>query len=252
MHIQYCSDLHLEFKANQKWLEENSLQCEGDIMIIAGDLFYLGEDFKSLVFLDYLSQNFKETYILPGNHEYYGGYDVDLHLEPLNEPLRENVWLVNNCVVKKPSIRLIFSTLWSRIEKNIVPILFGMVDFRRIRFQDKRLTIDHYNHLHDISLEFLKSELQAGSSKKQLVISHHLPSEMCNADEFKGSQLNEAFCVDLTPMIMDSNIDAWIYGHSHRNIPEFKIGNTLMLTNQLGYVAHLEHHNFRRNATVKI
>ena len=127
-----------------------------------------------------------------------------------------------------------------------------MVDFRRIRYQQQRLTIDHYNHLHDVSLGFLKSELQASSGKKQLVISHHLPSELCNADEFKGSQLNEAFCVDLTPMIMDSNIDAWIYGHSHRSVPEFKIGNTLMLTNQLGYVDYQEHLSFRRGASVNI
>ncbi|MEK6477091.1 metallophosphoesterase [Catalinimonas sp. 4WD22] len=252
MIIQYCSDLHLEFNANKKWLKENPIQAEGEILIIAGDLFYLDEDFKNLTFLDYLSQSFTETYILPGNHEYYGGYDVELHSGALKKPLRDNVWLVNNCVVEKPNIRLIFSTLWSRIEKNITAILFGMVDFRRIYFQKQRLTIDHYNFLHNVSLEFLKHELQVESPKKQLVISHHLPSELCNAVEFKGSQLNEAFCVDLTPMIMDSNIDAWIYGHSHRNIPEFRIGKTLMLTNQLGYVDHHEHYSFRRNGTLKI
>lgn len=53
--------------------------------------------------------------------------------------------------------------------------------------------------------------------------------------------LNEAFCVELTPFIQESGADAWIYGHSHRNRKEFKIGATEMLTNQLGYVEMGEH-----------
>jgi predicted MPP superfamily phosphohydrolase len=252
MTIQYCSDLHLEFKTNRKWLEENPIQCEADILVIAGDLFYLGDRYSSLKFLDDISRTFHETYILPGNHEYYGGFDVYQHVGPLFEPLRNNVWLVNNYVVEKRDVRLIFSTLWSRIEKNVVPILSSMVDFHRILYQQQRLTIEYYNQLHEISLDFLKHQLQANRGKKQVVISHHLPSDLCNAEEFKGTQLNEAFCVDLTPMIIDSTINAWIYGHSHRNVTEFKIGNTKMLTNQLGYVDHDEHLSFRHNAIVKI
>lgn len=35
--------------------------------------------------------------------------------------------------------------------------------------------------------------------------------------------------------IVDSGIDYWIYGHSHRNI-DAEIGRTKIRTNQLGYV----------------
>ena len=37
------------------------------------------------------------------------------------------------------------------------------------------------------------------------------------------------------PQIID-----WIYGHSHRNI-DAQIGDTLILSNQLGYISHGEH-----------
>jgi hypothetical protein len=33
---------------------------------------------------------------------------------------------------------------------------------------------------------------------------------------------------------------------------QFKIGNTTMLTNQLGYVHNNEHNNFRRDAVLEV
>jgi hypothetical protein len=42
----------------------------------------------------------------------------------------------------------------------------------------------------------------------------------------------------------DNRIDYWIYGHSHRNMPEVDINGTKMFCNQLGYVHHNEHTTF--------
>ncbi|HFC00989.1 MAG TPA: hypothetical protein ENJ53_09320 [Phaeodactylibacter sp.] len=79
-------------------------------------------------------------------------------------------------------------------------------------------------------------------------MTHHLPSKKCNAAEFQGSALNEGFCTDLTDWIEKQSADFWIYGHSHRNMPDFNIGKTQMRTNQLGYVGYGEHQNFQRDA----
>ena len=56
--------------------------------------------------------------------------------------------------------------------------------------------------------------------------------------------LNEAFAQDLTDFIVSNPIDYWIYGHHHFNQPDFKVGNTLLVTNQLGYVMREEHEGF--------
>jgi len=59
--------------------------------------------------------------------------------------------------------------------------------------------------------------------------------------EYKGDYLNEAFATILDDLILDTTPNYWIYGYRHQNIPEFKIGHTKLLTNQLGYVQRNEH-----------
>ena len=38
MKLQYCSDLHLEFRENREFIKENPLQVKGDILLLAGDI----------------------------------------------------------------------------------------------------------------------------------------------------------------------------------------------------------------------
>ena len=44
--------------------------------------------------------------------------------------------------------------------------------------------------------------------------------------------------------ILRTQPDYWIYGHHHSNTPDFNIGKTQLLTNQLGYVARNEQGDF--------
>ena len=251
MTIQYCSDLHLEFLGNRQWLKENPLIPSGEVLIIAGDCFHLGDDYESYDFIQQISDEFEAVYILLGNHEYYGGFDAATALEATYEPIKENVFIVNNISIEAQGIRLIFSTMWSLIDRNILEVMRGMMDFRQIRFGGERFTINHFNALHKRSFQFLEEEV--AKPGKKMVITHHLPSNECNIDLFKGSVLNPAFCVEKTWLfIAHSDISHWIYGHSHQNKADFDINGTTMVTNQLGYVGSGEHQTFVRDKVIEI
>ena len=83
--------------------------------MVAGDCFYLGDDYDSYHFIRRVADEFEAVYILPGNHEYYGGYDVATALQATFEAIKENIFLVNNTSIEVQGVRLIFSTMWSLI-----------------------------------------------------------------------------------------------------------------------------------------
>ena len=77
MKIQYMSDLHLEFCDNSRWLKHNELPVTGDILVLAGDIFYLKNKIAPLSnFWKWASTNYRQVLIVPGNHEYYNYCDV--------------------------------------------------------------------------------------------------------------------------------------------------------------------------------
>ena len=82
MRIQYASDLHLEFADNLDYIEHGGIVPVGDVLVLAGDVSYLGyRDMIRHRFWDWGAKHFPQTYIVPGNHEYYGGYDIEQTME---------------------------------------------------------------------------------------------------------------------------------------------------------------------------
>jgi len=244
MKLQYCSDLHLEFRENKEFMKSNPLQVKGDILLLAGDIIPFAIMDKHKDFFDFVSDNFQYTYWMPGNHEYYYS-DAALRSGALNEKIRDNVFLVNNVSIEHSKVKLIFSTLWSKIsvahERQIEQ---SMSDFQVIKFNGYRFSSVAYNHLHQDCINFIRQSVSENTSCKNVVVTHHAPTFMHYPEQYKGDVLNEAFAVELFDFIESSDISHWIYGHHHTNTPDFRIGNTLLVTNQLGYVKYGEHKLF--------
>jgi hypothetical protein len=173
--------------------------------------------------------------------------------DPLLEKLRNNVWLVNNQVVAHNNVSFICSTLWSKIDVvSALDIQRSISDFFSIQWQGQKLNTEQFNQLHNQSVQFLEKAFKEARTGKSIVVTHHVPTLYQYPNRYRNSPLNGAFVTELYDLIHDSGADYWIYGHHHYNIPEFKIGNTALLTNQLGYVHRAEHWKFNATAMVEV
>ena len=250
MKIQFVSDLHLEFADNRAYLKNHPLEVTGDILLIAGDTAYLdvpesGRDtYSQYVFWDWASEHYKQVIVCLGNHDFYGYYDLATMPDGYTKEIRHNVHAYYNKVVSIGDTDIIVSTLWSFIEPfNAYQTEKGVSDFYRILYNGHRLTADDFNEEHERCLDFIRKAVKESRAQTKIVLTHHVPTQLCTAEEFRGSAINGAFTVELGEYIAESGIDFWIYGHSHRNI-DAQIGKTKILSNQLGYVSHGEYlHN---------
>ncbi len=73
------------------------------------------------------------------------------------------------------------------------------------------------------------------------MVTHHVPTMLNYPEKYKGSILNAAFAVEFHDLIVDLDIDCWIFGHYHQNGCDFTIGKTKLLTCQHGYIEFNEH-----------
>ena len=252
MKIQYCSDLHLEFLDNQKWILDNPIEPRGHILILAGDIILFNEIHQHQKFFDHISSHFEHTFWIPGNHEYYHS-DISQRSGAFEEKIRDNVTLLNNTVKTINGVRFVFSTLWSQISvaKHFI-IQQSLSDFRVIQNDKKKLAVEDYNQIHRESRVFLEEALKNQTNIPTVVITHHPPTFINYPEKYANSTINEAFGTEMCNFIEDSKIDYWIYGHHHCNVSDFTIGKTKLVTNQLGYIKYHENENFRNDAVFSI
>jgi predicted phosphodiesterase len=240
--IQYMSDFHLEFRDNLDYVKSNDFEVTGDVLVLAGDTMYLKDNvMPRMKFWNWASKNFRHVMLIPGNHEFYGNGDVAEHGDSWQIMFRKNIGYYYNKVLRIDDVDFILTTLWSRIpEQDEYFVWRGMNDFRQIMYKGRRFTTEDFNLEHEKCLAFLKKAVKESTAKHVVVVTHHLPTQAVVADQHKGSLLNGAFATELGDFIADNRIDAWIYGHSHTNINKV-IGETLIVSNQLGYVFNDEH-----------
>ena len=270
MKIQYFSDLHLEFQDNLNWIDNNTIERVGDVLIIAGDLC----PFVKLSNIMYKSEiadlckGYKKVFWIPGNHEYYiftHSYAATRYEQPIKEI--RNLFLVDNYTERIGRTQLILCTMWSHIgRKNADKIKYGMSDFHYITVQNPEkgeeidsLQVADFNAFNKTAVKFLKKAVKAATQAKKageidhiIVATHYVPTLKYYPEMYLGSVLNDAFVLDLTNFIEKSAIDYWIYGHHHFNQPDFRLGKAILTTNQLGYVMREEHEGFEWGKYIEV
>ena len=212
MRIQYASDLHLEFRENSSFLKHNPLAVAGEVLVLAGDIGYIGdENYSRHPFWDWASGNYSRVIVVPGNHEFYKMFDIDKLYNGWSLKIRENITCHYNAVIPLGNdIELIATTLWSHILlQDAYETEAAITDFRRMRYGSEPLDWTRFNDEHSRCFRFLEQSVKQSTARHLIVATHHVPSFELMAPEFKGSPLNGAFTVELGGFIADSPIEYW-------------------------------------------
>ena len=247
LNVRYLSDLHLEFiKPNQ--IEQFIKKIPSgiyEICILAGDI---GNPYQINynIFMEFISKNFKKTFVISGNHEYYNKTKT---IQETNEFMEEyfkkfnNISFLNNNYENYENICFIGTTLWSKITNPVNKIndVYQIPNFDYIK----------YNRLNMLSVDFLEDTLQ--NNENVVVITHHVPSHSLIDIKYKTTQMrpyNQWFYCNMDELIERNRnkIKFWIYGHTHT--PSNVIINGIpFLCNPIGYPNENENINFQ--STIK-
>ena len=140
MRLQYASDLHLEIPANRDFMLAGALEPAADYLLLAGDISSLTDWCKAGAFWDWCAQHFRQTWIVPGNHDYYADKTNLLGQRSLELFVRPNVAYANNVCVQVEDVSLVLTTLWSEIVQQKTEIEEKVVDYRQIYFDGKLIS----------------------------------------------------------------------------------------------------------------
>lgn len=143
----------------------------GDYLVVTGDVYGChAED----TFLDWCSNNYRHTFIVMGNRDYYCGQDVSGTLISYSHDVRSNVTYVNNISQKIGNIELFFTTLWRPCGEDDMPeIISDIEDFEHIICNGRYLTLHTQQELHRICVQWLLGALSNSAMDRRIVVSHH-------------------------------------------------------------------------------
>jgi predicted MPP superfamily phosphohydrolase len=247
MKLHLLSDLHLEFAPIDL--------PGGDVLLLAGDIFVANqlrpdytihsEEVKRF-FNDACAKYNKVIYIT-GNHEHYSGYYNTTH-ENIRNFFHKNdlkvVFLENSCFELNDEYMLFGSTFWTDFNNNdffaVDSAKRGMNDFRMISFENENKTgslspfdTTEFNLMARASL---KMALEFFSTKKFIVLTHHLPDMLSVDAKYGNDPLNYAYAnTGLREFILDNpRIKYWLHGHTHTS-RDYIIGDCRVMCNPRGY-----------------
>lgn len=260
--IQVFSDIHIEMWNKMPIIpvKANYLFLAGDICNITHPLFY--------PFLDYCSLNWKKTFYIPGNHEYYikkKNYNELIFDYKYKISTRyKNIYCLDNNFVSldEEDINIYGATFWTSPPfKSTNEAKIYVNDYNWISYYKEEqghvvnLDISYVKKLSDISFLSLQEYLNE-TNKKTIIITHFPPHSFGTADPkylADKSIVNDYFAwPDGTLQEFNlNNVLTWISGHTHWSY-DFVQDNVRLIGNQLGYQSEIGITNIKEDGVFEI
>lgn len=262
MKFDYASDLHLEFGGiselffhpREAWKKNK----DSEVLILAGDiveakLFCNKTARAGLIHeaFEKLSNMYEHVFWVFGNHEYYGEtleYGISHVQIKLGKLGLKNIHVLDNQVFTHKDVSFFGGTMWTSFNNgNPIEMLrfYNMNDSRQIKCYDANdRSWKREVHAQEIQIMHKKFMIKmhrflSDTEGKKVVITHHAPSAIVVADEWKGDPMNSCYVEELGDIISYAQPEAWIFGHLHNGkyVPP-SIGKTALLSNTRGYFNH--------------
>ena len=245
--LQYISDIHLEFhdKQNKGAIQPDMFVKPGaaDYLALVGDIG-IPELNSMPAFLAWCSQNWKEVFWVPGNHEFYNYRNTPIPVDEKEAYMRTlasrwpNVHYLNREAFElDASIRILGCTLWSFIPtESEKDALLKMNDSKQIKVNNERTAVpSDFNTWHTRDREWLVQEIQRAKLEKKelIVLTHYLPSFRLIHPKYENYPLNCCFATNLESLIQ-APVRAWLCGHSHMAV-DTTIHSVCCSLNPYGY-----------------
>jgi|NOAtaT_7_FD_contig_71_1457199_length_3553_multi_2_in_0_out_0_3 hypothetical protein len=245
MRFQPLSDIHLEFYKDSSTVKIKD--TDSDCIILAGDIHTKTRAIKWL-----LDQKInKPIFYICGNHEFYGT-NWPRNIDKLKEAAKDtNIHVLENDYYIFKDWIILGCTLWTdyKLLEPIVPqqlamsaCFKGMNDFYKIRnsnFGYKKIIPSDLLHAHYESVDFLKTYLEVFNGCNIAVLTHHTPSIKCIDPTYHKDILSAAYASNLDEFVAYSGAKIWFTGHTHYKYKKFMLGDTLLVSNPMGYLNYI-------------
>ena len=229
MRIRVLSDLHLEATPF------DPPPAQADVVILAGDID------NGAAGIDWAQATFAGPVVyVAGNHEPYDGefHATQAALRATAEGT--NVRLLDCGETVIGGVRFLGCTLWTDFGLNgeagrklaLGKYAAWLVDYRAIRWGDRRFTADDSIALHRAHRAWLAQRLTIPYPGPTVVVTHHPPHPGSITPKFATHPLNPAFVSNLEDLMGRARL--WIHGHTHQAM-DYTVRGTRVLCNARGY-----------------
>jgi Icc-related predicted phosphoesterase len=274
--VVYLSDVHIEINGLGRL---NCTFAEGDILILAGDIFNGAltdprrtdkdaNSFRKAV--DHLKKDvfpkYKKVFKVMGNHSHYNGVfkETETKLRTFFSDV-SNLFILENTDVYTDGVLFIGCTLWTSFF-NGSPIAMmqarnGMNDYRlilekayeeldyieRAKWNNHKpfITPELIYNVHRESVNYITETLEKHKDLPTVIITHHPMSLQSIKNNTRMSPLTAAFASELDQLILDNpQIKYHVHGHTHYS-KKYRIGDTHVVSNQCGYYSEPCYYQFK-------
>lgn len=243
MRIQLLSDLHFEFHWDGGQSFTESLDPAGvDVLVLAGDIA-VGEELPDA--LDLICRRFNDSSVIyvHGNHEFYRSNLGRVHQLTM-QSIKNNP---NLCWLNKTGVEVRGTQFWG------APLWFP----HTVTDHSVKQLLNDFSEIGDFeswvyrenmeAVGFLQDRVQPGD----VVVTHHLPSQLCVSPQYRSNALNPFFVSDMTPFILERQPQLWLHGHTHDS-RDVTIGKTRLLCNPFGYARSNVNPGFNERLIIEV